>query len=471
MSVTLSTDAVSSRIQAAPAMKEKLLELFRELESGDNLSSRPSIVRVAVDLPTTVPVEWLKYQKITPRLCWSDRDNQLSMAGVGAAESFGSASGDSFRALFKSMSERLKDSARSARYFGGMSFGFKENGISNDDGWRSFDRCRFILPRFEMIAAESVSTFVCNIIPKLDLNKRDSIFKLLDTINFNFASSVPGPIANVRCEDNPDRERWMQMISRALGNMEAEALEKVVLARQTVLEFSEPPDPADIIALLQSRAIGCSTFLFQFCSDKNCHAFLGATPELLYRREKNRIFTEAVAGTRPRGKNPQQDSSLEEELLNCDKDIREHHYVVRSVTESLKQLCSSFGNGGQTELMKLARLQHLMKRYEGTLQAGTTDADIISCLHPTPAVGGFPTEDAIAKISELEPFDRGWYAGPVGWLSSDSAEFAVAIRSGLLRDDRLTLYSGAGIIRGSLPAQEWDEVESKISNFIAALDG
>lgn len=471
MDATLFTDAVSSRAQAPTAMKEKLLELFRELGSVDNAARQQSIIRVVVDLPATAPLDWLKHQGIMPRLYWSDRDNQMSVAGVGTADSFSSAGGDNYRDLFESISSRLSDSDRSARYFGGMSFGFKENQLPDNGDWNSFTGCRFILPRFELIARESSAAFVCNIIPALDLNNQDSIIKLLDTVNFNFSEHPLRSIPNIRCEDNPDKTGWMRMISSALDSLEKEPLEKVVLARQTMLQFSDPPDPVDIAALLQSKAIRCFTFLFQFSSENNCHAFMGASPELLYRRQKNRIFTEAVAGTRPRGKTPEQDRSLEKELLTCDKDIREHHYVVRSVTGSLKQLCASFGNGGETELMKLARLQHLMKRYEGRLRTGITDADIMSCMHPTPAVGGVPTEDAIKKISELEPFDRGWYAGPVGWLSFDGAEFAVAIRSGLLNGDRLSLYSGAGIIRGSRPEQEWDEVESKISNFIEALDG
>lgn len=470
MSVTLSTDVVSSRAQVVPAMREKLLELFQELTGNDRTAGQLSIIRITVDLPVTAPIDWLKHQKIIPRLYWSDRDNRLSMAGVGSADSYGASPEDNYRDLFESISKRLKDSDRSARYLGGMSFGFKNNETPDDD-WKSFNSCLFTLPRFELIAGDSTASFICNIIPGLDMVKRDSILKLLDTIDFNYSKNYPKSIPNIRLKDSPDKDGWMQMVSSALKSLETEPLEKVVLARRTVLEFSERPDPTDVSALLQSKAIGCFNFLFQFCSDNDCHAFIGASPELLYRRENNRIITEAVAGTRPRGKDREQDCILEKELLTCEKDIREHHYVVRSITASLKHLCDSYGNGGKTQLMKLARLQHLMKRYEGTLKAGITDSDIIGSLHPTPAVGGSPTEDAITKILELEPFDRGWYAGPVGWLSAEGAEFAVAIRSGLLSGDRLSLYSGAGIIKGSLPEQEWDEVETKISNFIDALDG
>jgi menaquinone-specific isochorismate synthase len=90
----------------------------------------------------------------------------------------------------------------------------------------------------------------------------------------------------------------------------------------------------------------------------------------------------------------------------------------------------------------------------------------MAALHPTPAVGGHPTSDALKAIRDLEPFDRGWYAGPVGWIGSRGAEFAVALRCGLVRRDTLSLYSGCGIVEGSKPDAEWKEIEQKISDFI-----
>ncbi|NBB72314.1 MAG: isochorismate synthase, partial [Bacteroidetes bacterium] len=99
-----------------------------------------------------------------------------------------------------------------------------------------------------------------------------------------------------------------------------------------------------------------------------------------------------------------------------------------------------------------------------------TTLDAVHALHPTPAIGGVPTEDALQAIRAQEPFARGWYAGPVGWIGPDAAEFAVAIRSGLIRDNTLALYSGAGIVDGSAPDSEWEEIEQKISDFAAVLD-
>jgi len=115
--------------------------------------------------------------------------------------------------------------------------------------------------------------------------------------------------------------------------------------------------------------------------------------------------------------------------------------------------------------MKLARGRHLVSRARGTLREGVTDWDVLEALHPTPAVGGHPKEEALAEIRTSEPFDRGWYAGPVGWISADAAEFAVGIRSGLVSGRTLRLFSGAGIVAGSVPEEEWAEIEQKIGDF------
>ena len=116
-------------------------------------------------------------------------------------------------------------------------------------------------------------------------------------------------------------------------------------------------------------------------------------------------------------------------------------------------------------LLKLERKQHLHSPAQAHLRPRVGDAEILTALHPTPAVGGAPSENARAEIPRLEPFRRGWYAGPVGWIGEDAAEFAVAIRSGLVRGPTVSVYSGAGIVTGSVPAEEWAEIENKIADF------
>jgi menaquinone-specific isochorismate synthase len=123
----------------------------------------------------------------------------------------------------------------------------------------------------------------------------------------------------------------------------------------------------------------------------------------------------------------------------------------------------------KASLLRLANKQHLFSQVTADLLDDVSDGELVDRLHPTPAVGGYPTENALDEIRRLESFQRGWYAAPVGWIGADEAEFAVAIRSGVVQAERLTLYSGAGIVPGSTAAAEWDEIEQKISDFLSLL--
>jgi menaquinone-specific isochorismate synthase len=157
------------------------------------------------------------------------------------------------------------------------------------------------------------------------------------------------------------------------------------------------------------------------------------------------------------------------ELMNSEKERREHNLVARMLQEQFQEFCHHVAMDEQPSLMRLRNVQHLYSRLEGLLHTIDVDADLIEALHPTPAVGGYPREHALKWIEAEEPFDRGIYAAPVGWVGYDGAEFCVAIRSGLVQANTLTLYSGAGIVAGSTPEEEWDEIETKMQNFLSVL--
>ena len=133
----------------------------------------------------------------------------------------------------------------------------------------------------------------------------------------------------------------------------------------------------------------------------------------------------------------------------------------------LSEFCSSISRDRTIEVLKLRHCQHLLCKVGGQLNQSDCDAEVIAKLHPTPAVGGTPKEEALHWINELEDFDRGWYAAPVGWISHDAVEFAVAIRSALVQGDTVSVYTGAGIVPGSKPKSEWNEIENKMSEFRA----
>ena len=180
-------------------------------------------------------------------------------------------------------------------------------------------------------------------------------------------------------------------------------------------------------------------------------------------------MSEAVAGTRPRGDTEAEDEALRRELLESAKERREHAFVEDAIRSDLEQVCTSVQRPNGTGELALARGRHLHSRLNGTLRPDTTTTDLLKVLHPTPAVGGVPTDDAVAAIRAQEPFDRGWYAGPVGWIGAEAAEFAVGLRAGLVEENQIALFSGAGIVDGSAPQREWEEIEQKIGDFAAIM--
>ncbi len=160
----------------------------------------------------------------------------------------------------------------------------------------------------------------------------------------------------------------------------------------------------------------------------------------------------ALAGSAPRGATGEEDRHLGSELLYSAKNREEHEIVTTTIRDSLASLCSRIWITDTPELLRLKNIQHLQTAIVGELLPGRSMLEALHALHPTPAVGGSPTEQALAFIRAHENLDRGWYAGPIGWIDlRGNGEFAVALRSALLEKNQATLFAGCGIVRDSDP--------------------
>ncbi|KAG5602340.1 hypothetical protein H5410_033710 [Solanum commersonii] len=206
---------------------------------------------------------------------------------------------------------------------------------------------------------------------------------------------------------------------------------------------------------------------YQFClQPPHSPAFIGNTPEQLFHRDRLIISTEALAGTRARGGSELLDLKIEQDLLSSAKDHNEFAIVREWIRRRLEAVCSSVLIEPKKAVRKFRRVQHLNAQLRGRLQAEDDEFKILSSMHPTPAVCGYPTEDARDFISETEMFDRGMYAGPVGWFGGEESEFSVGIRSALVEKGLGALiYAGTGIVEGSDSSLEWEELELKTSQF------
>jgi menaquinone-specific isochorismate synthase len=320
-----------------------------------------------------------------------------------------------------------------------------------------------------MIRDADGDLFICNLIHPND-NSLIRLARDLEKVVFKEAelkSSLPG-ISEVTYW--PGHDRWQDMINSALQDINGGEFDKIVLARKIEIDLLSKPDPFSILAVLRNSNHQTVSFCFQPEPDA---IFIGATPELLYRRDGRQIKSEALAGTRPRGNNPDEDAKLAKDLISDEKELREHFFVTRSLERNLGRLCPQLESNGRVSVLKLAQIQHLYVPFKGSLNPDVTDGDILESIHPTPAVGGYPDKSVLPILHEIEPFNRGWYAAPIGWTASDSATFAVAIRSALVIKNKLFLYSGAGIVEGSSPEKEWEELENKIYHFkkVLGVDG
>jgi menaquinone-specific isochorismate synthase len=415
------------------------------------------VVRLAVPAGPVAPYRWLGGQSLFPRLYWSGREGGFGVAAVGAADLQEGDPLEAPDALWKRLAPLLASGDPQVRYYGGLRFDPLQE---PDAGWAAFGACRFVLPRFELHAGVLEATLVCNLVLPRDAERRTEILEQIERLSFpQNPAALPEPISRT---DVPHERGWRHSIERALAAFSEGRLGKVVLARRAELIFAEGVDAALLGESLEGATPGCFHF---YVAPEDGVAFLGASPERLFRREGRAVESEAVAGTRPRGASEVDDAELRDELLNSEKDKAEHGHVRVGVGETLGPLCDEIEVEESVSEMKLARRRHLVSRVRGTLRAGVTDAEVLRALHPTPAVGGYPRAEALQEIRALETFDRGWYAGPVGWIGADSSEFAVGIRSGLVRGDRVALFSGAGIVAESVPQAEWAEIEQKIGDF------
>lgn len=433
-------------------------KVSRVLSDVASFSDGERIVRLSVDAGPVDALGWLREQRTYPRMYWSGREGGTEVSAVGIADLQTGEGPEDIDVLRK----RLPGSG-DVRYFGGGRFD-TSRGASGE--WGPFGAYSFVLPRFELHAGEKGATLVCNLVVPGDAGRREEVLGQIEDLrppSGEPSGTLPEPLYR---KDVPDPEGWKANIGRALAAFSEGRLGKVVLARRAELGFGEDLDGVLLAEELRESAPGCFRF---YVEPEEGVAFLGASPERLFRRDGRSVRSEAVAGTRPRGVSSADDEGLRAELLGSEKDRSEHGFVKVGIEEALGPLCEELEIEGGVSEMKLSSRRHLVSRVRGELRGGVTDADVLRALHPTPAVGGYPGRAALEDIRALEPFDRGWYAGPVGWVGVDASEFAVGIRSGLIRGRTLALFSGAGIVPGSTADGEWAEVEQKIGDFTGAF--
>ena len=438
-----------------------MLAQTRLLERLDSLpDDLIGFVRLREALDVTSFTGWLKGQTLLPRIYWHARERDREFAAIGILHQI-----DDEAQLATLHNQPRPMAGDWPRYFGGLAF---DRMAELAPHWHAFGHCRFILPRIELIRHGNQTELVCNLQLPADATGRAAELALARSA---LAAIRPEahldeiPALEKQREDSPDYPSWQAMVNELTTSQHLAVQPKVVLARESRLQCRQAPNPWDLLAALQPLTPACFHFAFQF-EEQNC--FIAASPERLYRRHERELESEALAGTIIRTGEAERDAELAAHLFADGKNRLENRLVHADILTRLEGLAES-ASLSDARILQLRRLQHLKRHIHATLQPEVSDAQLLTALHPTPAVGGTPRRKALAYLREHEPFSRGWYAGACGLISDDVAEFAVAIRCMLLTGDTLRLYAGAGIVAGSEPAAEWQELDDKLANLLGLL--
>ncbi len=333
--------------------------------------------------------------------------------------------------------------------------------------WKDFPEAEFSMPRilYRLFANQaSLTLFASN--PELsDATKRERFLgqvRALACIDPDSDARVNAPGRNLAMRsDNPTREHWSRHVADACDLLDRGKLEKVVLAREMSLQCTSQPDLQAVLQRLLRRGDGTLCFALR----RGASTFLGATPERLVSKRGSEIVSEALAGSAAAGNLAALRSALSDR-----KNQLEHSLVVREIVERLRDLGADIDVPERPQPRQFGPLVHLHTVLKARKLAAPHLLALGERLHPTPAVGGVPVEQALEFIRNHESFDRGRYASPVGWFDANGdGELAVALRSGLVRGREVRLFAGAGLVQGSEADAEWYETDLKFRSLFDAL--
>ncbi|MBX5481047.1 MAG: isochorismate synthase [Myxococcaceae bacterium] len=333
-------------------------------------------------------------------------------------------------------------------WWGGFAF---DAAAPRDAAWRPFGAARWILPALSFVEQRDRRWLLAT-----GASPEDPLRRLEVAVQRCSGSEAPAgsPLPTVR-EVEESRDRWTGLVDQANAAFAAGGLSKVVAARPIDVALDGKVEAIALTKSLAAMHAGCSTFAVAVGNA----LFAGATPETLVRIERGEVAIDALAGTVPPGTSP------------GDKELREHRFVVDAIVDALRPLTQHLEVAPEPALIPLRNLVHLHTPVRARLDPTVGLHALVAALHPTPAVCGTPRDAACSWIREHEGFDRGWYAGAVGWVDESDAHLCVALRSALFDDRRARLFVGAGLVPGSTAAGEWDETTRKASAVLDALGG
>jgi menaquinone-specific isochorismate synthase len=357
------------------------------------------------------------------------------------------------------------------RFYGGMSFRDRHEA---DGVWTDFPRARFVVPELELEGDGSGDAWLRARARVQPGSEEETLARLRHLAEATRAElAAPGELVERAAPEIAGRissvgqPEWEAAVRTCLGAIRDGSVTKAVLARTLDVALERRLDPVAVVMELWRANRGSHVFLFEPEPDS---ALVGAAPETVATLRDGVFHATAVAGSIRRGVGPREQAELAARLLASDKDRVEQRIALDDMIARLATVAHQIRSDPQPHVLTLARIQHLETEIRASVPAGLGVLDLLRILHPTPAVCGLPRDAALEVLSAVEPFDRGWYAGPVGWFDPDgNGVFAPALRTGVMTGASWCLFAGAGIVEGSVPASEWEETAIKFQPMLEAL--
>ncbi|NWJ96956.1 MAG: isochorismate synthase [Chloroflexi bacterium] len=438
-------------------------------------TGRTTLVSYSQPLPEVDPLAFFAERQQTGvnTFYWEHPSDKFAMAGAGTAFLITGEGEQRFEATQEEWRKLLEEAITGGVdawgvgpvLMGGFSF---DPDRPTTELWRGYGESLLVLPRLLLTRKADHCFLTVNALlnPDSDATTLARQVALLyhqpPKYSFNATSN------SLSLKDVRPAEEWKALVSQAVQRICEGDFEKVVLARE-VRAFAQTAFQAGTILDRLRQNFPDATV---FAIAREGRAFVGATPERLVQLQHGEVRTVALAGSIARGSTPEEDTRLGNELLHSDKNQGEHALVIDLIQEALKKVCSTLYIGEPPSLLKLRNVQHLYTPIIGRLREHSTILKLVEVLHPTPALGGYPRNEALQFIRENEGLDRGWYGAPVGWLDRrGEGEFVVAIRSALLDGGSATLFAGCGIVADSEPDSEYQESCVKLRAMLSALEG
>ena len=353
-------------------------------------------------------------------------------------------------------------------FLGGMKFSANES----DNLWSGFSDSDWFIPKFLFIELNNKTYLAYNIFTdSLDnqgySEELQKAYKLLNLVDRDRKQNIKNRITSTNKDDIEEKINWNEKVNSALSKIESGEVQKIVLSRQVEFELENKGNISCIVKKLAERYPGCYIFAYK----KNGSIFFGASPEKLAKISNGWIEADALAGSISRSSDSKIDNDLAEELLSSEKNLEEQQVVVSFIVDSFSKFCDEIIYEEKPIIRKLPNIQHLWTPIKAKLKSPKSIFSILEEIHPTPAICGVPWTNALYSIKEMENHSRGLFSGMIGWFNfNNEGEFAVAIRSALMKEKSVYAFAGCGIVKGSNPENEFEESELKLKPILSHFE-